>query len=133
MNTLRCIVEWGSYWWHLRLGMLNYTQKCLKDMSSTALLTVSFRQTAVQRSWIKITTSYVSNVHQDWFPGCGIHYITELYLMRLSDHWSSTSSHLIEANRGSCSISNCITKRDIDGENWIGLLLSASFYLYTYN
>lgn len=63
--------------------MLNYTHECLNDMSSAALLTVPFRQTAVHRSRIKITTSYVSNVRRDWFPDCGIHYITGLWLIKL--------------------------------------------------
>lgn len=83
MNKLRCAVEWGSYWWYLRLSMLNYTHECLNDMSGTALLTVPLSQTAVHRSWTKITTSYVSNVGQDWFPGYGVHYITELCLIKL--------------------------------------------------
>lgn len=76
-KNLRCTVEWSSYWWHLRLVMLNYTHECLDDMSSMALFSVPFRQTAGHRSWIKITTFNVSNVGQDWFPGCWIalHYI----------------------------------------------------------
>lgn len=131
-TKLRCTVEWGSYWWHLRLGMPNYTHECLIDVSGAAPLIVPFRQTAMHRSWMEITTWYMSNVGQGWFPGWGVHYISEL-----PNFDSLKSSCLICANRGSCSISYCITKserareKERDGGSQNVLTTSASLYLYT--
>lgn len=92
--------------------MLNYTHECLNDMSSIVLL--PFRQTGVHRSWIKITTLNTSNVNaQDCFLDAVLHYITELCVFdKAGQLWSPKGSHLIYANRGSCSISNCIKGRE---------------------
>lgn len=101
MNELRCTAKRGSYWWHLRLAMLNYVHDCLDHFSGRALLTLQFRWTTMNRLYLKMITSYVSNV--------GL----VSWLWRYSANtkpWSPECSPLIHANRGSCSISNCITK-----------------------
>lgn len=130
MNELRCTVEWGSYWWHLRLGMLNYTHECFNDTSSAALLTVPFRQnhsaqitdTDYHFVCVKCRSGPVSWL---WYP---------LWCRAVFDKAGNfdpcKSSHLIHVNRGSCSISNCISSskrkrreqgREGDGENKTGL------------
>lgn len=98
---------------YLRLGMPNYTGDCYNGKPSTVLLTELFRQTTVHRSEGKITAMCVMFtgtvpvwLQYPWHYRAGFDTAGTL--------WSPISFHLIHTNRGSCSISYCLTKRQVD-------------------